>query len=262
MKVVAVTAAGAFALASLTACSAGSAASGSTIVAAFYPFAYVAERVAGNHFTVENLTAAGVEPHDLELSPQQVADISVADLLVFESGFQPAVDDAAEQNPPSEIIDVTDVVDLQDTGGEAEDGGDELGHTDLEGDPHLWLDPNLLVPIAEKIADRLSEIDPKHRADYAANAESLASDLRQLDREFRHGLSDCQRTEFVTSHAAFGYLAQRYGLQMIPIAGLTPDVEPSPEQLAEIQDLIDAHGITTVFSEALGSEEFADTLAD
>lgn len=228
---------------------------GVQIVASFYPYAYVAQRVAGDHATVENLTHPGLEPHDLELTPRQVADLSVADLVIYEKGFQPSVDQAVDQNAEGTTLDVTDVVPLQDTGAPQDSG------EDLSGDPHLWLDPTHLEPIATKVADDLATIDPKHARDYHRNADTLIRDLQKLDADFRHGLQGCLRDTFVTSHAAFGYLAQRYGLTMIPIAGLTPDVEPSPQHIAQIQDLIRSDGITTVFSERLGSKAYADTLA-
>jgi len=267
----------------LTGCSAlgGSDDEGSRprVAAAFYPYAYVAERVAGDHATVINLTTPGVEPHDLELTPRQVVDISEADLLVYEEGFQPAVDEAVDQSAEGTTLNVTDVVPLQDTGApseaeghEAEAGGADESHADeghadgeeattLEGDPHLWQDPTLLMPIAEQVRDDLAELDPDHAADYKANAKTVIADLAKLDDDFTTGLADCQRTEFVTSHAAFGYLANRYHLTMVAIAGLSPDIEPSPEQVAEVQDYVESTGITTVFSEALGSKEYADTLA-
>jgi zinc transport system substrate-binding protein len=234
------------------------------VVAAFYPYAYVAERVAGDHATVTNLTAPGVEPHDLELTPGQVVDISAADLLVYEAGFQPAVDEAVDQSAEGTTLNVTDVVPLQDTGVPPEEEGHEEGEeeTHLEGDPHLWQDPTLLMPIAEQVRDALVELDPDNAAAYKANAKTLIADLTKLDTDFTTGLTDCRRTEFVTSHAAFGYLANRYDLTMVPIAGLSPDIEPSPEQVAEVQDYIADAGITTVFSETLGSKEYADTLAN
>jgi zinc transport system substrate-binding protein len=228
---------------------------GIDIIAAFYPYAYVAERVAGDFATVSNLTPPGVEPHDLELTPQQVVDLTDADLVIYEAGFQPSIDTAVEQNPPGEALDVTDVVPLRDTGAPGETGADSAG------DPHLWLDPTLLIPIARRVADVLSDTDPTHADSYAANAQRLIADLRHLDAEFRAGLSQCERTEIVTSHAAFGYLTSRYGLTMIPIAGLSPDVEPSPQRLAQVQSLIGSDGITTVFSETLGTKAYADTLA-
>ncbi|MGI8993294.1 MAG: metal ABC transporter substrate-binding protein [Nocardioidaceae bacterium] len=238
--------------------------SGPRVVASFYPLAYVASRVAGDRAEVTNLTSPGVEPHDLELTPQQVADVSDADVVVYEAGFQPSVDEAIDQSAGGTTFDVTDVVPLEDTGASAEKQGDGPGDAAkalLEGDPHLWLDPTLLVPIAEQLADDLAEADPGHAREYQQNAGALVSDLKSLDQDFTHGLATCERRAFVTSHAAFGYLAQRYDLSMVPIAGLSPDVEPSPERLAEIQDYIEQDDITTVFSETLGSKKYADALA-
>ncbi len=229
--------------------------SGIEVEAAFYPYAYVAQRVVGNHATVTNLTTPGLEPHDLELTPRQVADLSVADLVIFEKGFQPSVDQAVEQNASGATLDVTSVVPLENTGAPNEAG------TDLTGDPHIWLDPTLLQQVTDEVAAEMVQVDPQHAGDYRRNAKALDADLQRLDADFKQGLSQCTRSAFVTSHAAFGYLAQRYDLTMIPIAGLSPDVEPSPQHIAQIQDLITSDGITTVFSEVLGSKKYADTLA-
>jgi zinc transport system substrate-binding protein len=226
------------------------------VVAAFYPYAYVAQRIAGTHATVTDLTQPGLEPHDVELTPQQVAQIEDADLVIYERGFQPSVDQAVEQNPPEAALDVTDVVPLQPFDASS-DGSESAGGAD----PHLWLDPTNLVAIARAVAAELAHADRRHAADYAANAADLISDLHTLDADFRRGLAHCQRTEFVTSHAAFGYLARRYGLTMIAVAGITPDVEPSPEQLAQLQQQIESDGLTTVFSERLSTSAYADTLA-
>jgi zinc transport system substrate-binding protein len=213
------------------------------VVASFYPYAFVAQRVAGKHATVTNLTAPGLEPHDLELTPQQVADIEDAAVVVYEKGFQAAVDEAVDQNAQGLTLDTTTVVPLQ------------------GGDPHVWLDPIRLAHITLTVAATLSKADPAHAAAYRANAARLVRQLHALDRDYRHGLSACERTEFVTSHAAFGYLAQRYGLQMIAISGLTPDAEPSPQRLSELESLVEQDGITTIFSEVLASPALADTLA-
>lgn len=218
------------------------------VVAALYPYAYVAERVAGDAAGVRNLTAPGAEPHDLELSPQQVADLAQADLVIYQQGFQPAVDEAVEQNPEGRLIEVAAVSPPAATGAEADD-------------PHLWLDPTRLVPVAGAVADQLAELDPGRAAEYAANADDLVADLRDLDADFRSGLADCERDVFVTSHAAFGYLARRYDLQMVPIAGITPNSEPSPARLAELRDLVDDQGVTTVFTETLADPAVAETLA-
>ncbi|MGH3471069.1 MAG: metal ABC transporter substrate-binding protein [Nocardioidaceae bacterium] len=242
----------------LAACNDPSAQSGPHphVIAAFYPYAFVAQEVAGSHGTITNLTRIGVEPHDLELTPQEVADISAADLVIYEKSFQPAVDSAVTQNPPKETLDVTSVVPLRDTGSPGKSG---IGT--IVDDPHIWLDPLLLIPVTDKVAVDLAKADPKHSADYRRNAAALIVKLKGLNADYKRGLAHCQRRLIVTSHAAFGYMAEQYGLTMVPIAGLSPDVEPSPQHIAALQNLIQQDHITTVFSEVLGSAKYAQTLA-
>ena len=137
--------------------------------------------------------------------------------------------------------------------------GTKMRHGGL--DPHVWLDPSQLGTIATEVARRLGEIDPAHRADFDANARALTDQLGTLDRDFRQGLSDCARREFVTTHAAFGYLARRYDLEQLSISGLSPEAEPSPTRLAEVQQEAREHQITTIFFETLVSPAVAQSLA-
>ena len=237
---------------------------GPRVVASFYPLEYVAERVAGDHAEVTGLTSPGQEPHDLELTFKQTADVAEADVLVFSHGLQPAVDDAVDQSGAEHVVDAAEVADLLpagETGAEHEEHAGEESHGDEDVDPHFWLDPQRLSTVAAAVEEQLAEADPDHRADYAANLAALQDDLTALDRDFEEGLADCARDTIVVSHDAFGYLAARYGLTVESINGLTPDAEPSPAHLAELADLIESEGITTVFSETLASPELADTLA-
>jgi zinc transport system substrate-binding protein len=226
------------------------------VIASFYPFAFVAEQVGGDTVNVDNLTQPGAEPHDLELDPQQVADLTEASLVIFERGFQPAVDDGVDQAGVSDdaTLDVADVVSLT----AAPEGSDEEG----DFDPHVWLDPVAMQQITEAVADRLAEIDPDHQRAYERNRDRLLDDLRQLDAAYEQGLADCERRTIVTSHDAFGYLARRYDLEQIPIAGIDPHAEPSPSEQAEIADLVEQDGITTVFTETLVSDDVAESIAD
>jgi zinc transport system substrate-binding protein len=238
----------------------GGSGTGRRIVAAFYPLQYVAERVAGEHFEVDNLTQAGQEPHDLELKVKQTAELAQARLVVFEHGFQPAVDAAVEENAEGDIVDVADAVDLKPF---AEHGHEESEHEGKHGDvdPHFWQDPLLMADLGDEIADRLADLDSDHAADFAANADALRTDMETLDREYTEGLSSCERDTVVVNHDAFGYLA-RYGLHLEPISGLSPGAEPTPADLGNLQTLISHDHITTVFSETLVSPKTADTLAD
>jgi zinc transport system substrate-binding protein len=259
--------------------SAGTTAEGAklTIVAAAYPFQFVAERVAGQHGEVSSLTQPGAEPHDLELTPQQTADVIEADLVVYEKTFQAAVDDAVAQSGKDNALDTTTVVPLQDLGTEHEheeehaEGGEPGGEEHAEGedehaeesglDPHVWLDPTQMATIGNAVAEKLGAVDPDRAADYAANAKSLETELTTLDQEYTSGLQNCERTEFITSHEAFGYLAKRYGLTQIGISGLSPDAEPSPARIAEVQTEAKEHGVTTIFYETLVSPDVAKSIA-
>jgi zinc transport system substrate-binding protein len=215
-----------------------------TVVASFYPLAFVAERVGGAEVRVVNLTPPGVESHDLELTARQVGEIATADLVVYEQGFQPAVDEAVDQNASGAQVEVTDVV--------------SLAH---DGDPHVWLDPTRMASVTMAVARALAEVAPEHAETFQRRADELTAELTTLDEDFRSGLSNCQRNVVVTSHDAFGYLADRYGLEMVGISGLSPDAEPSPARLKDVQRVIEDHGVTTVFYERLVSPDVAETLA-
>ncbi|SCL42079.1 zinc transport system substrate-binding protein [Micromonospora pallida] len=269
-RVLAATTTALLALGAVTACSDG--ASGNDpervdVVAAFYPLEFVSERVGGDAVTVANLAKPGAEPHDLELNPGQVGQVSEAELIVYLKGFQPAVDEAVDQNGGDRAFDVTTVQPLLDAaaGGhdhEGEPGGEE--HSEEEGggkDPHVWLDPTRLATIGEKLAERLGKADPDHAADYTARAKALRTELEKLDTEYAQGLKTCQRRELVVSHTAFGYLTERYQLEQIGLSGLTPENEPSPQRLAEVTEEAREHQATTIFFETLVSPKVAETIA-
>jgi zinc transport system substrate-binding protein len=232
------------------------------VVAAFYPLEYATERVAGDLAQVDTLAQPGVEPHDLELTINETALIADASLVVYEKDFQPAVDDAVDQNAAGETLDVSGPADLVTFESEhAHHEEEDHGH-DPEGvDPHFWQDPTRLADVADAIADALADVDPEHADEYAANAADLRTELEGLDAAYESGLADCERDTVVVSHDAFGYLS-RYRLHIAPIAGLSPEAEPTPADLAELHELIEHDGITTVFSETLAPPELSETLAE
>jgi zinc transport system substrate-binding protein len=222
------------------------------VAAAFYPLQWVSERVAGGHATVDDLTTPGMEPHDVELDVRRTAEVSRADLVVYERGFQPAVDAAVDDIAAGRTLDVARVVPLVPFREHGVDSG--------ELDPHFWQDPLLLARVAEAVARQLATIDPAHAASYRANAAAVRADLERLDRAYRLGLSHCSRHTVVVSHDAFGYL-QRYGIRMVAILGLSPDSEPTPADIARLQRVVRDEGVTTVFSEDLAPQQLAEQLA-
>ncbi len=209
---------------------------------AFYPLAYAAAVIGGGSVSVENLTPPGAEPHDIELTPKQVERIQRASVVLYLThGFQPGVEQAVS-NASGETLDVLAGLSLR------AGVGDEAGKTD----PHVWLDPLLFARIVTRIGEVLHE---------SARASALAARVRALDSEYRRGLAHCQRHDFVTSHAAFGYLASRYGLQQIAITGIDPESEPSPKKLVQLARLVRREKIRTVFFERLVSPKLSETVA-
>ncbi|MBC7632721.1 metal ABC transporter substrate-binding protein [Aeromicrobium sp.] len=236
-----------------------------SVIASFYPFAYVVEQVGGSFVDVTNLTSPGVEPHDLELRPKQVGAVQDGDLVVYEKHFQSAVDDAVDQSGRSaaDTVDVSAIVKLKPLQAGAEDGGhdDAGGGGGKQDDPHVWLDPENMAIVTKAVAAKLAKIDPAHATEFAANARRLEAQLADLDSAFASGLEKCRTRTIVTSHAAFQYLAAHYGLTQVPIAGLDPTNEPSPAQLASITQLVRREKITTIFTEELVSPAIARTIA-
>ncbi len=235
---------------------------GPDVLASFYPLAFASEWVAGPDANVTNLTQPGVEAHDLELTARQVGRIVEADLIVDLRGFQPAVDDAIDQNAEGVALNVADVVKTLEGDAHEDHGHEDHGHDDLEGDPHVWLDPTNMAAIAEAVAERLATIAPARADGFRARADELMDELNALDEEYRSRLANCERRVVVTSHAAFGYLAHRYDLEFVGISGLDPDAEPSPARLAEVQQVVRDEGVTTIFHERLVSPAVAEALAN
>jgi zinc transport system substrate-binding protein len=203
-----------------------------TVVAAFFPLAEAARQVGGDDVAVTDLTPAGVEPHELELSPDQVDRLLDADLaIVLGGGFQPAVEEVADdRDGPTLVV------------------FDELG---IEAaDPHVWLDPTTMARIAEAVAEAVD-----------GDATAFVAELEALDARYDEGLASCERDVLVASHDAYGYLAEHYGLRMETISGLIPEEEPDPSRLDDLADLVEREGVTTIFNEPLLPRRAAETLA-
>ncbi|MBU5671302.1 metal ABC transporter substrate-binding protein [Paenibacillus brevis] len=293
----------------------------------FYPMYEFTRQVAGDLAEVENLVPAGVEPHDWEPSPQDMAAITDADVFVYngagmESWAEQVLDSAAgqhvlviEASKGLEIMEGTphshdhegddhaheeeghdhDEADHAHEGEEAhsheeadhdhegeDHAHDEADHAheeeahDHEGeeahshdhdhdhgglDPHVWLSPAMAIQQVRNIEKGLSEAAPEHKEAFKANADAYVAQLEALDKEFQEGLKDSLRKDFITQHAAFGYLAKQYGLTQVPIAGLSPEQEPSAAQMAEIIEFAKEHNVKTIFFETLVSSKVADTIA-
>ncbi|WP_392753898.1 metal ABC transporter substrate-binding protein [Streptomyces sp. LN590] len=255
-------------LTTLSACSTSDAAESKNgdkldVVASFYPMQFLAEEIGGNHVSVTTLTKPGVEPHDLELSPRQIGGLGDADYILYLKGIQPAVDDAIAQSGIRNSVDAAKLTTLEDHG--TETGGDEHGHAhEGEGagaDPHIWLDPVKYAEVAKGVGKSLEKADPNHAADYRTNTDALVKKLDVLNTSYKAGLRTTTTKTFITTHSAFGYLAERYGLVQEGIAGIDPEAEPSPARIKDIHTIAEKSKATTVFFETLASDKTAKTVA-
>ncbi|MFD4240657.1 metal ABC transporter substrate-binding protein [Streptomyces sp. NPDC058525] len=262
----------------LTACSgAGAAESGGTqgkdgkldVTASFYPMQFLAEQIGKDHVKVDTLTKPGVEPHDLEITPKQTAQLADADVIVYLKSLQPAVDKAVAQSGVKNVVDAATLTKLEthaasghDHGHEGEgEAGHDHSHGEAGEDPHVWLDPAKYAEIAKGVGAALEKADPGHSADYKKNTDDLVAKLTALDTEFKDGLANTAGKTFITTHSAFGYLAERYGLDQEGISGVDPESEPSPARMKELQEIAKKDNVSTVFFETLASDKTAKSLA-
>jgi zinc transport system substrate-binding protein len=221
------------------------------VVAAFSPLAEAAAAIGGDRVEVHDLTPAGSEPHDLELTSRQVDRILDADVVLYVgNGFQPSVEEAVRQRGDGDdrrpTVDVLSTV-----------PADQL----RRDDPHVWLAPRLFEAAVNGIRDALGDADPENAVAYTERAEAYQQRLRTLDGELRAGLADCERNVVVTAHEAFGYLAGSYGLEQKAISGLSPESEPEADRIDLLAEEIERTGATTVFTERLASTKTAQALA-
>ncbi|MDR0365884.1 MAG: metal ABC transporter substrate-binding protein, partial [Bifidobacteriaceae bacterium] len=216
---------------------------GIKVMASFYPLQWLTQQIAGTELTITSLTPKGAEPHDSELELSSVTALGDADLLVTLSGFQSAVDEAAQSNPPKTILDAAPLVDLED------------------GDPHFWLDPTRMVTLTQPIADALAKADPAHADGYRERAQAATEALQNLDQDLQAGLEPFRGATMVTTHAAFRYFAERYGLQQISVSGIDPEAEASPARITQVRDQIKDLTVKTIYFEDQASPKTAETLA-
>jgi zinc transport system substrate-binding protein len=253
------------------------------VVTGFYPLQFIADSVVGSDATVISLAGAGVEPHDLELSPSQAAEVTDADVVVYIPDFIPSLDEAIKELNPNAGFDA--INGLQVLEGHGHDHGDEAGHDhgdeadhdhgdekgnkddddhgdeEFVADPHVWLDPTNVSAIGNSLAAKLGELDPGCSAIYEGNAQALSDQMTALDSDMQTALADCKIKTMVVSHEAFGYLANRYGFDQVGISGLVPDAEPSPKRMAEVAKISKSDGVITIYYESLVSPVVAEALA-
>lgn len=219
------------------------------VVATIYPLAAFAERIGGERVTVRTLIPPGVAAHDYEPTPRDLVALGRARVFIYNgAGFEPWAQRVLAQLP-AEVARVEATAGLP------------LVRTPRGVDPHVWLDPVLAGQQSERIERGMAGADPAGRGIYAANAAGWRADLAALDRAYREGLAGCRRKEFITAHAAFGYLARRYGLRLIAISDLAPEAEPSPARIRMIVEEARRAGVRVIFLEPRGERRVAEAIA-
>ncbi|MDA0988893.1 MAG: zinc ABC transporter substrate-binding protein [Chloroflexi bacterium] len=234
------------------ACSVGSDDTKTSVVTTLYPLEYFAQRIGGDDVSVTNLLKPGVEAHSFEPTPADIRKLEAADVIVYNgSGLEPWIDRAlstiSSSGGPRLIVEASYEWQQESNAGEI--------------DPHVWLDPLKSIELVKLIRDGITSANPDGAAIYATNATGLLTKLLSLHQTFVEGLADCSLDSFVTSHAAFGHLAERYSLEQIPISGLSPEAAPGPADLARIADTIRELGMSYVMVEPIISAAYAETLA-
>ncbi len=213
------------------------------VTTSFYPIYYFTSEIGGNRIEVVNITPQGIEPHDYELTAQDMILASRSRLMVINGGLEPWGDRLKRQ--------------LEDVGIPVVVAGEGL----YIDDPHVWLSPIKAMKMVEVITEGLVTIDGRHGQEYRSRAEVLKDRLRQLDDEYREGLSECRLRTIFTAHKAFGHLVEEYGLEQVAVAGISPEQEPSLKESARIADLATMKGVRYIFFEELVSPKLAEVIA-
>lgn len=229
------------------------------VVTSFYPMYEFARHVAGEHAQVINLVPPGVEPHDWEPTAKDIRLLNEAKLFIYNGagmeGWTKKTLVSLDNKSLTVVQSSEGLASIEST----HTHGDGEAHTG--SDPHIWLDPIRAIGQVEAIRNGLIKVDEANKAVYEANAAAYIAQLKALDEEFRTGLTGCGKKEFFTTHEAFSYLADRYGLEQHAIMGLAPDEEPTPKALAEIVEAAKEENIQYIFFETLVSNKVANVVA-
>lgn len=224
------------------------------VLATFYPLAFLAAEIAGPDVRVGTLVPAGVEPHDYEPTPHDAKRAQQAKLLIVQGANFEEWLQTVTQGASVRTVTATEGLALR-------ENPDEEERADAPQDPHTWLDPLLYANASRTIEAALIEAYPERADAFRARGEALRANLTRLDADFAAGLAECGSRVIITAHAAFGYLAARYNLTMIPLSGLDPEAEPTAEALREAVDAARAHNVTTIYFEEMVSPAVAQAVA-
>jgi len=230
------------------------------VVASFYPLYFFSSQIGGDKAEVLNITPSGAEPHDYEPTPKDLAAIQNSNLLILNgAGLEPWAENVLKGIPTEKVVIAGDR--LATLKGEKNEHKDESPHEDVR-DPHVWLSPLHASQMVDTITIGFVKADPENNGDYQNNANILKAKLAELDTDYKSGLASCTQKNIITSHAAFGYIAKAYNFNQVAIAGLSPEAEPSPKEIATVAEFAKKNTVKYIFFESLVSPKLSQTIAN
>lgn len=218
------------------------------VAASFYPMAEFARAVGGDKVSVYTMIGDGVEPHDWEPSARDLTRLAKAGVFVYNGGVEPWAQPALAA--------------VAGDGVQAVEAGRAFMAGNGKNDPHFWLSPRKAAVEVAAIRDAFAKADPAHAEEYQKNAAAYIEKISSLDKKLAAVAQNAKIKTFITTHAAFGHLAEDYGLTQEAIMGLSPQSEPSPAALNRLLGIMQAEGIKYVFFETLVSPRIAETIAN
>lgn len=237
-----------------------------TVVTTFYPMYEFTRQIVGTAGNVELLIPAGSDSHDFEPSAKDIAKIADADAFVYNhEAFETWVPSALENidQKAVTVIEASEGISFAEDHDHDHEGEAAHDHDhDHELDPHVWLDPVLAQKEVNTIQQALIAAFPEKKEEFTANATQYIKKLAALDMAYREACDQAANKTFVTQHAAFGYLASRYGLTQEAISGISSEQEPSPSRLAEIKSYIQEHHVSVIYFESAASSKIAKTISE
>lgn len=230
------------------------------VVASFYPLYEFLKNITGDKAELSTLIPNGIEPHDWEPSANDILRLKESDIFVYNgAGMEPFVDkliDSGEYNNVR-FVETTKGIDLIQTNDKHQKSDDQTVYN-----PHVWLDPILAKHQVMMIKDAIITADPNNRKYYEDNANVYGAKLDELNLKIQTELSDCKKDTFMPFHDAYSYFANRYGLQVFPLSGVSPESEVTATDLREFVDFIQKNEIKTIYSEEMVDPKLANTLAE
>lgn len=220
------------------------------VYTSFYPLYFLVDEIGKDKINLQTIVPNGIEPHDYELTIQQIEEISHSDLLIYNgAGMEDWLDKLLETIEKDKVVLINASQEV------------DLIIEENTPDPHLWLDPMNMVKVGERIKDVLIELDRDNQKFYEENYLSLSQKLQNLDEKYEKSLRNKNRDTILVSHKAFSYLANRYDLEQISVTGINPNEEPSPKTIANLIEISKEKNIKYIFLETLANPKTVETIA-